>query len=375
MMKNGRIGVGILGVHHERGWAIAAHVPALNALPDFEIVALSNTDLAAARETARKLGVPHAFADHTSLLACADVELVVVTVKVPYHFALVKAALQAGKAVFCEWPLANGMSETAELERLARESRLFTAIGLQSRAAPEIAAMRDLVQSGHIGEVLSASLLGSGVIGGATIPAAFAYTLDPKNGAGILNVAFAHAIDTLTYVIGSPFNDVSAILANRRHSATVVETGTVIPMLTPDQIAISGRLESGPVVTAHVRGGLSRGQNFRLEVNGSRGDLLLTSTLGYPGIGDTTLSAGADEDVQLQVVELPVPVVVGPSGMARNVYFNYAQLARDWFDGTHTVPTFTDALRLQHLISTIEDAALAGSIQHLGGREAYVHSS
>ena len=321
-MKNGKIGVGIIGLHPTRGWAMMAHVPALRASADFEIVALTNSDPAMAEEAARLFGVPKAFQRHQDLLACPEVDLVVVTVKVPYHFELVSAAILAGKSVYCEWPLANGLRETVELERLAREHKVRTVAGLQSRASAELNHMRDLIRGGYVGEVLSASMVGSGILGGAVVPSGFAYTLDPANGAGIFNVAFAHAVDALSYALDAPFSKVAATLENRRKTAQVIETGAVIPMTTPDQIAVSGQLASGPVVSAHFRGGLSRGTNFRLEVNGSRGDLIMVSSLGYPGIGVTTLQGGQDDDTALHDIALPQDDGNAHLGMGTNVANN-----------------------------------------------------
>lgn len=364
-MKSGKFGVGIIGVHPGRGWAMSAHVPALQASPDFEIVALTNSDPAMAREAAGKFNVAQAFQRHEDLLACPDVDLVVVTVKVPHQFDLVSAAIRAGKSVYCEWPMGNGLQEAIELQRLAREHKVRAVVGLQSRATPEVAYLRDLLRDGYVGEVLSVSLVGSGIIGGAMIPASFAYTLDPNNGAGIINVAFAHAMDSLCHALGSELGEVAATLDNRRNTAQVIETGAVIAMQTPDQIAVTGKLKSGPVVSAHFRGGMSRGTNFRLEINGSRGDLIATSSLGYPGVGATSIQGGQDDDVVLHELDVPQQYKGASAdlGMAANVANIYARYAADVKHGTAMAPTFDDAVVLHRLIRAIEQSALTGTRQ------------
>ncbi|MFZ6644165.1 Gfo/Idh/MocA family protein [Undibacterium sp. TJN25] len=361
-MKNGKIGVGIIGVHPTQGWATTAHLPALQASPDFEVVALTNSTLASAEEAARKFKVPHFFQRHEDLLNCADVDLVVVTVKVPYHFELVSAAIKAGKSVYCEWPLGNGLQEALELQRLAEQHKVSATVGLQSRATPEMNFVRDMVRQDYVGEVLSATLVGSGIIGGAMIPAGFAYTLDPKNGAGILNVAFSHAADALCFALDTRFADVAATLESRRKTAQVIETGEILAMQTPDQIAVNGTLENGTVVSAHVRGGMSRGTNFRLEINGTRGDLVVTSSLGYPGIGATTVHGGRDDDALIHELEIPAEykLVGSELGMGTNVANNYALLAADLKNGTHTAPSFADAVTLHRLIDAIEQSAAKG---------------
>lgn len=367
-MKNGKIGVGIIGVHPSRGWAMTAHIPALQASPDFEIVALTNSNLDVANEAAHKFNVSYAFQRHEDLLAHPDVDLVVVTVKVPYHFELVSAAVRAGKSVYCEWPLGNGLQEAIELEQLARESKVHAVVGLQSRAMPEVNFIRDLLRDGYVGEVLSASLIGSGIIGGATIPEQFAYTLNPGNGAGMINVAFAHAIDSVGYVLGSSLSEVMATLDTRRKMVQVVETGAMVAMETPDQIVISGKMTSGAVVSAHFRGGLSRGSNFRLEINGTEGDLIVTSSLGYPGVGETKVQGaqGAEATVRdLDISQAYVTANAEIGVIAATVSNNYALLASDLKNGTKTAPSFADAVTLHRVINAVEQSAATGNRQRI----------
>src|SRR2546423_11549979 len=106
-----KLGVGIIGVSPTRGWAATAHIPALRALPDYEIRALSARSAESARAAGEMFGISAVFSDHEQMVARPDIDLVAVTVKVPYHRELVSAALAAGKAVFCEWPLGRDLDD------------------------------------------------------------------------------------------------------------------------------------------------------------------------------------------------------------------------------------------------------------------------
>src|SRR2546428_2456499 len=99
------LGVGIIGVSPARGWAATAHIPALRALPNYEIRALSAHSAETARAAGDVFGVSAVFSDHEQMVSQPDIDMVTVTVKVPHHRQLVAAALAAGKAVYCEWPL------------------------------------------------------------------------------------------------------------------------------------------------------------------------------------------------------------------------------------------------------------------------------
>src|SRR5438105_8043116 len=150
MSTNGsarEIRVGIIGANPDRGWAAQAHIPALKSLSnDFEITALSTSRRESADAASKLFGVRIAFDNHQDLVDSPDVDVVAVTVKVPYHLELATAALHAGKAVYCEWPLGNGLEEATKLAALAKKKGVLAVVGLQARSAPTVAYVRDLVR-------------------------------------------------------------------------------------------------------------------------------------------------------------------------------------------------------------------------------------
>src|SRR3954466_8082105 len=104
-MSESTLGVGIIGVSPARGWAATTHIPALRALPNYEISALSAHGADSAPAAGEACAVSAVFSDHEQLVTQPDIDVVAVTVKVPHHRELVSAALAAVKAVYCEWPL------------------------------------------------------------------------------------------------------------------------------------------------------------------------------------------------------------------------------------------------------------------------------
>src|SRR5207253_4361898 len=144
-----RIRVGIIGASADRGWAAQAHIPALKSLSDdFEITALSTSRRESADAAGRLFGVRLAFDNHQELVNSADVDVVAITVKVPHHLELATAALDAGKAVYCEWPLGNGSQEAVQLAALAKKKGILAVAGLQARSAPAVSYVRDLIRNG-----------------------------------------------------------------------------------------------------------------------------------------------------------------------------------------------------------------------------------
>ncbi|MBS1522481.1 MAG: Gfo/Idh/MocA family oxidoreductase [Bacteroidetes bacterium] len=362
---NNEIKVGIIGVSADRGWASVAHIPALNALPEYKLSAISNRNRDAAEKAGTTYNVPHVFETIDDLVNSPDVDLVVVTVKVPHHKELVDAALNAGKNVFCEWPLGNGLEEAEEMLQLANSKGLYGAVGLQSRAVPAINYVRDLVAQGYVGEVLSTSMIGSGIFYGAFIEQASAWAMDARNGAGMIYSTFANSVDALCYTLGE-FTELNATAVNRRTETRVIETGEVIPMDVFDQIAVTGILENKAVATIHFRGGMSKGTNFFWEINGTKGDLVITANGGHPGVFELTIK-GSQGEKALEILTVPssyykvkMDTIQGP---AYNVAENYARLASDLIHGTHLSANFEDAVVRHRMIHAIEKAAKTGTRQ------------
>jgi len=358
----GTIRVGIVGLSASGGWAADAHVEALAAVDGFELRALSTTSAGSAQAAADKFDVPLAFDSVEELVASPDVDLVVVAVKVADHRAPVMAALNAGKQVLCEWPLAPGFREAAERAELAVARNVRTAVGLQGRSTPVIQYLRDLVGDGYVGEVLSTSVIASGAAWGEVFPTRNAFTLDRDAGNTMLGVAVGQFADPLTYVLGD-LREITATMANRRPRVRNLETGEMVAKTTDDQIAVTGVLGVGGVASLHFRGGLSRGTNLVWEINGTDGDLVITGDLGYVSVGRVALHGARGAEKTLTELPVPeryelVPQLSGQAGSpAYNVAHAYARLLEDITLGTENIPTFAAALEIHRLLDEIERSA------------------
>ena len=350
-----RIGVGLVGASTMHpGWAIDAHVPALRALPQYELVAVSTSRRASAMAAAEALSVV-AFDNHQELVSHPSVDVVVVTVKVTDHFAVVSTALAAGKAVYCEWPLGNGLAEAVELSDLASKAGVRTAIGLQSRFSPVVRHIRALIGAGYVGKVLSSSIVGSGIAWGPKSDRNHAYMFDAANGATALSIPTLHALDAVAFAVGD-FATVSAHLGRGRKTVEL-DDGTTIPVTAPDQIAIVGQLTNDATVSVFYRGGVSRGSNLHWEINGTEGDLVVTSAIGNVQVADLKLRGGRAEHTAVEDIAVPRDDYDHLNGSAANVARLYAQLARDIEDGFATTPDFMEGVRRHRLLAAIDAAA------------------
>lgn len=350
------IGTGIIGLNPGIHWAATAHIPALAALPEYEVVGCANSNPASSQRAAAAFGLRHAFDDAQALVDSDDVELVVVTVKVPHHHDLVMKALAAGKHVYCEWPLGNGLAEAREMAEAARAKGVVAAIGTQMRTAPEVAYLRRLIAEGYVGDILSTTIVGSGMAWGTQTDAAHAYLFDKANGATALSIPMAHTLAGVKDVLGD-FADISARMLRRRDSVHVADTGETLAVSSDDQILVHGTLASGVPISIHYRGAASRGTNFLWEINGTEGDLQVTAESGHGQLAKLSIRGVSGAATEMAALTPPMDGDWPDTPVAGNVARLYALIAGDIRNGTRLAPSFDDAVALHVTIDAIERAA------------------
>ncbi|MEU6073138.1 Gfo/Idh/MocA family oxidoreductase [Micromonospora sp. NPDC047074] len=353
--------VGVIGAHPSRGWARAVHLPALAALPDYEVTAVASTSQAVADQAAAVWGARHAFADPYALISHPDVDLVTVAVQLPRRDGLVEAAIAAGRHVYSEWPLARSAEEATHLRRLADQAGVRHAVGLQSRHHPAIRHLRALLAAGRIGKIMSASLTYS-LATPEVWSRRYADLFDHTKGVNHLAVVGGHAMDMFGSAVGHP-TEIAATLTTRIARITLEETGEQIPVTSPDQIAAVGLLESGATASVHIMTGGPVGDGFRIEVHGRSGRLVLRArddSLVGPEF-TLTVSDGTGRGTELPVPaeHRHTPPAAPPA--VHNVRQVYADLAA----GHPVEPDFGTAERTHRLIDAIARSAATGTRQRL----------
>jgi predicted dehydrogenase len=362
MVTNRKIHVGMVGANPSRGFASIAHIPALQALPDFEISAVCTTRQDSADAAARHFGVPLPFSDAEKLARHSEVDLVTVSVKVPDHYLPVMAAIEAGKHVYCEWPLGRNTDEAIRMRDAADRKGIRHAVGLQGQVSPAINHTKDLIADGYVGRVLSATMIGCAPNWGPAIDRA--YQADFANGANLLTITGGHTIDALCHCLGE-FRELAAFVVSQRDRIPVEETGELIAKTVPDQLVVNGIVGDGTVVSFQIRGGMNRGTAFLFEIHGDQGDLQLTPTSRASMQRQELNVRGARGD-EKELAELPIPGKYRwvPEGVAPDSRYNvaqlYARLAESIRDGKPVSPGFDAAVTRHRLIDSIVRASETG---------------
>src|SRR3954452_1080922 len=125
------------------------------ASPDVEMTAVCTTRPESAEEAREAYGAKLAFHDYREMVVSPEIDAVAVVIRVPSHYEPTRAALEAGKHVYTEWPLGQTTAEAEELAALAHAKGVRTAVGLQARVNPALLYMKEQIESGYVGEVLA----------------------------------------------------------------------------------------------------------------------------------------------------------------------------------------------------------------------------
>ena len=158
----------------------------MQGLADLELVAVASGSQAKADDAAKAFGARSGYAEGKELVKDPAVDIVTIAVKVPDHRDLVMAALEAGKHIYCEWPLGRDLAETQELAA-SRAAGVHAMIGLQARLNPAMRA-RALLSSGAIGRPLAARVFSSTVAFGAKVEPAMSFAEDARSGVTLLTI-------------------------------------------------------------------------------------------------------------------------------------------------------------------------------------------
>ena len=356
-----KIRLGYVGANVNATWASQSHFPAILASPDIEFTAVCTSRPDSAEEARNAFGAKLAFHDFREMVVSPEIDAVAVVVKVPLHYEPTRAAVEAGKHIFTEWPLGRNTAEAEELAALARAKGVQTVVGLQSRVSPALLYVRELIENGYVGEVLSCHV--TTMRGGAVERSSGdTWQRDASQGANTLTIANGHVIDALRFVAGN-FTRVACMVSTQVKQWYETDTQQFVEVTSPDNVRVSGQLESGAAASVHVGAVPWAGSGFRMEIYGREGTLVTTGSVSSQR-GEMLRVRGARRSNELHDLDIPERFVYVPSDFPRGDPFNvgqlYALFAEAIRTGHSSLPTFDVAVDLHRFIDTINQASEEG---------------
>ncbi|HYK81629.1 MAG TPA: Gfo/Idh/MocA family oxidoreductase [Gemmatimonadales bacterium] len=340
--------IGIIGT----GFGRRVQIPAIRLVPGARVTAIASASMERARAVAAEFGIPHAYGSAEALARSAEVDLVLVSSTPDAHARHAVAALEGGKHVLCEKPMALTAREAERMVAIAATSARLARIDHELRYEPNRQRVRQLVQAGAIGPVLHLELVlrpyvrGDGRPGAREAPWNWWY--DAARGGGILGAVGSHLIDLCRFWTGSEVAAVSGGVATfTRERAD--EQGVRRLVTADDYASFVLRLASGAVATILLTTVATHGPGHFAQVSGRDGTLVLT--------GETTLQLGR-AGAPLEDISIPdeLAAQVTPNTMwARS----FVRLLRDLvgvLDGRPAAgepATFADGLAVQRVMDAV----------------------
>lgn len=379
------VGHGFMGAAHSQAWRVAPRFFDLPLQP--EMALLVGRDAGRSAAAAGRWGWEESSTDWREALEREDIDVIDIVTPGASHAEIAVAALDAGKHVLCEKPLANTVEEArAMADAAARAARrgVQAMVGFTYRRLPAATHARDLVAGGAIGEVrqVRAAYLQDWLV---DPDAPLSWRLDQDQaGSGVLGDLGAHIIDLAQFVTGGKVTEVSGTLETLVDSRPLPEaagaggglggprgTGTARGAVTVDDVALfTGRFEDGTLASFEAtRMATGRKNALRLEVSGTAGAVSFDlEDLNFLEFYDFTAAADRQGFTRIMVTEPVHPYVSAwwPAGHSLGYEHGFVHQVRDFVNdvaaGSRPAPSFADGLQVQEVLESVTRSAAKSSI-------------
>jgi predicted dehydrogenase len=364
----------------------------LPAEPEMTVVVGRNAEAVA--EAAQKWGWAESATDWRTVIARDDIDVVDIVTPGDSHAEIAIAALEAGKHVLCEKPLANTVAEAeamAEAAERAAAKGIRTMVGFTYRRVPAVTFLRNLIAEGAVGTInqVRASYRQDWLVD-PDMP--LAWRLQKEHaGSGALGDIGAHAIDLAQFVTGQNLEKVSGVIDTIVKERPLLDSGSGLSgtagvgkgQVTVDDIAIfTGRFESGALASFEAsRFATGRKNALQIEVSGDKGALAFDlEDLNSVQFYDRTVPADRQGFRKILVTEAEHPYVSAwwPAGHMLGYEHGFSHQVKDLVEGivgdTDPHSTFAEGLRVQRVLDAVERSSDNDSAWTSVGADAAVQA-
>ena len=361
------IGYAFMGKAHSNAWR---NVASFFDVPAFEQKVLVGRDAAQVAEAAAKYGWAESATDWRSVIAREDIHIIDICAPGWMHAEIAVAALEAGKHVLVEKPLANSLADAELMTAAAAKARakgIQSMVGFNYRRIPALALAKELVSEGRLGTVrhVRAAYL-QDWLSDAQSPMTWRLRKETA-GSGALGDIASHAIDQVLNLLGDQVVEASGRLqtfVERRPGPDGPEDVTV-----DDAAWATLSLASGAVASVEAsRVATGRKNSLKLEIYGDKGTILFDlENLNELGFLDATVPAREQGFRRILVNEPEHPYAGAwwPQGHIIGWEHTFTHQIRDFLlaisSGTRPSPSFEEGLNVQYILNAVEESAAAKS--------------
>ncbi|MFF1828387.1 Gfo/Idh/MocA family protein [Paenarthrobacter sp. NPDC058040] len=361
------IGYAFMGKAHSNAWR---NVASFFDVPAFEQKVLVGRDATQVAEAAAKYGWAESATDWRDVIDRDDIDIIDICAPGWMHAEIAIAALQAGKHVLVEKPLANTLAEAELMTAAAAKARargVQSMIGFNYRRVPALALARELIAEGRLGTIrhIRAAYLQDWLTD-AESPMTWRLRKETA-GSGALGDIASHAIDQILFLLGDAVTEVTGRLhtfVNQRPGADGLEDVTV-----DDAAWATLTLTSGAIASVEVsRVATGQKNSLKLEIYGDKGTILFDlEDLNELGFLDATVPVREQGFRRILVNEPEHPYLEAwwPQGHIIGWEHTFTHQVRDFLlairDGSQPSPSFEDGLQIQRVLAAVEESAAAKS--------------
>ncbi len=354
-----KIRIGIIGT----GFARKTQIPSFLALDDVEIVSVASASRANAESTAREFNISHFTDDWRETVARDDVDLISIVTPPKFHHEMTLRALELGKHVLCEKPMAMNVAEAREMTDKAREKNVLALINHELRFLNGRRRAFEMIRAGDIGKIMHCKILFRNASRG-TQDVGWNWWSDAEQGGGALGAIGSHAIDAFRWLTGAEIAEVFCLLktnikertdqnSNQTRRVTSDDEANLIVRLNDSEFALNG---SATVSLSVVEAGKFE---HRVEIFGTMGALAIEEG------GALWHSKMTDHEWHPVEIELGAAAPnVQPGGWSRG-FMNFSrEIAAALHAGRNTVETaatFEDGLKTQVVLDAARKSNQDGS--------------
>jgi len=337
------IRVGVIGT----GVGAAVHIPALQYLPETEVVAVCSRRVDRAAAAAAEHGVPSFVTDFRELVRDPGVDAVVVASPPYLHHPMALAALEAGKHVLCEKPMARNLAEARDMVKLAERVGVAAMVNHEFRFLPVRARIKELIDEGYLGEPHAATLVAHRSSLNDPYGRPFGWLMEQEKAGGMLGAVGSHHVDALRWWFGE-INGVAGATATMIKRRRLAESAAMATVDADDNFAFVLRFANGALGTVHVTATAPFEGEEEISLAGSEGVLR---------VRDGKLYGARRRDTALTEQAIPDRLTGGLPIFAHPLTEPTILLLRAWVraiqTGRSAAPSFADGVKIQEVLDGV----------------------
>jgi predicted dehydrogenase len=350
---DGPIRVAVIGL----GFGSAVHIPALKYLDETDVVAVCARREERAKAIAARHSIPIASDDWRDIVNHPGVDAVVIATPPYLHHQMAIAALEAGKHILCEKPLARNLAETRDMVKLAQVANVVAMVNHEFRYLPVRQYVKELIDEGYVGEPHSASTIvyRSSLADPNDRP--YGWLMEQDKAGGMLGASGSHHIDTLRWWLG----DINAVCGTTSTAVThrrLPDSASMARVDADDNFAFILKFASGTIGTVHFSATAPTDAGEETTISGSEGILIVQ--------GDGQLYGARKRDLQLRELPIPERFKLKLPEFSHYLTRPTIMLIQEWVRAMRTgagasfSPSFSDGEKVQEIIDGVVRSSAQG---------------